>query len=61
MLLYRFDAPLFFANAGLFRADLLQRIDESPTTVRWVTVLGTKALSAEGLWSLFGLTKNRHR
>ena len=38
LLLYRFDAPLFFANANVFRQRLLQRIAAAGSAVRWVVV-----------------------
>jgi len=38
LLLYRWDAPLFFANADLFRERVLQVVDAAPQPVRWLTV-----------------------
>jgi high affinity sulfate transporter 1 len=38
LLLYRWDAPLFFANAEQFAYRLRQAIASSPTPVRWVIV-----------------------
>ena len=38
LLLYRFDAPLFFANADVFRERVRERIAEAPYPVRWVVV-----------------------
>ncbi len=38
LLIYRFDAPLFFANARFFVEDVLARIDRSPTPIRVVLV-----------------------
>ncbi|HEY8092573.1 MAG TPA: SulP family inorganic anion transporter, partial [Acidimicrobiales bacterium] len=38
LLLYRFDAPLFFANAEEFRSGLMERIDDAPSPVRRVVV-----------------------
>jgi high affinity sulfate transporter 1 len=38
LLLYRFDAPLFFANSRFFVEDLMQRIDSAPEPVRTVVV-----------------------
>ncbi len=34
LLLFRFDAPIFFANAGIFRQRVLDRIKAAPTPVR---------------------------
>jgi len=36
--LFRWDAPLFFANAEEFADDVRQAIASSPTPVRWVVV-----------------------
>jgi MFS superfamily sulfate permease-like transporter len=38
LVLFRWDAPLFFANAGIFREHVLRAIAESPTPVKWVIV-----------------------
>jgi high affinity sulfate transporter 1 len=38
LVLYRFDAPLFFANAGVFHERLLRAMEEAPQPVRWVVV-----------------------
>jgi high affinity sulfate transporter 1 len=38
LVLYRWDAPLFFANAALFRKNVLHAIACAPTRVRWVVV-----------------------
>ncbi len=38
LLLYRFDAPLFFANARFFVEDVLARVDQSSTPIRVVLV-----------------------
>lgn len=38
LVLFRWDAPLFFANAEFFRTRLLAAVAESPTPVRWVVV-----------------------
>jgi len=38
LLLYRFDAPLFFANADVFRARLRERIEAAHQPIRWVVV-----------------------
>ena len=38
LLLYRFDAPLFFANAGYFRRRVRRLVGEATTPVRWVVV-----------------------
>jgi high affinity sulfate transporter 1 len=38
LLLYRFDAPLFFANAGYFAEDVLRAVDAAPAPLRWVVI-----------------------
>jgi high affinity sulfate transporter 1 len=38
LVLYRFDAPLFFANADVFRDRIRERIAASDQPVRWVVV-----------------------
>ncbi len=38
LLLYRFDAPLFFANAEVFRDRVRERIAEADEPVRWVVI-----------------------
>ena len=37
LLLFRFGAPLFFANADGFRSEIIERVEETPD-VRWVIV-----------------------
>ena len=38
LVLFRWDAPLFFANAEQFQETVLDAVAESPTPVRWVVV-----------------------
>ncbi len=38
LVLFRWDAPLFFANAELFRERVLEAVAASPTPVRWLVV-----------------------
>jgi MFS superfamily sulfate permease-like transporter len=38
LVLFRWDAPLFFANAALFRDRVLDAVADSPTPVRWLVV-----------------------
>ena len=38
LVLFRWDAPLFFANAELFRDRVLDAVAASPTPVRWLVV-----------------------
>ena len=37
-MLFRWDAPLFFANAEVFREHILQAIADAPTPTKWVVV-----------------------
>jgi high affinity sulfate transporter 1 len=38
LVLFRWDAPLFFANAEIFHEHVLQAIAEAPTPTKWVVV-----------------------
>ncbi|MCE5210346.1 MAG: SulP family inorganic anion transporter [Deltaproteobacteria bacterium] len=38
LVLFRWDAPLFFANAETFREQLLRAVAHAPTPTRWVVV-----------------------
>jgi high affinity sulfate transporter 1 len=38
LVLFRWDAPLFFANAETFREQLLRAVADAPTPTRWVVV-----------------------
>lgn len=38
LVLFRWDAPLFFANAGMFRESVLEAVAASPEAARWVSV-----------------------
>jgi MFS superfamily sulfate permease-like transporter len=38
LVLFRWDAPLFFANAEMFRAAVEDAIEASPTPVRWLVI-----------------------
>jgi MFS superfamily sulfate permease-like transporter len=38
LVLFRWDAPLFFANAEIFREHVLQALADAPTPTRWVVV-----------------------
>ncbi len=38
LILFRWDAPLFFANADTFRQRVVDAVDESKAPVRWVVV-----------------------
>lgn len=38
LVLFRWDAPLFFANAELFRDKVLRAVAHAPTPTRWVVV-----------------------
>lgn len=57
LLLFRFDAPLFFANAGHFREQVRARVAEADPPLRWIVVAAepitdvdtTAAVMLEGL------------
>ncbi len=38
LVLFRWDAPLFFANAEIFRSQVLRAVANAPTRTRWVVV-----------------------
>ena len=38
LVLFRWDAPLFFANAEIFREHVLQAVADAPTPTQWVVV-----------------------
>jgi MFS superfamily sulfate permease-like transporter len=47
LVLFRWDAPLFFANAELFRERVLNAVAASPTPVRWVVVAAEPVTSVD--------------
>jgi high affinity sulfate transporter 1 len=47
LVLFRWDAPLFFANAELFRDRVLDAVASSPTPVRWLVVAAEPVTSID--------------
>ena len=47
LVLFRWDAPLFFANAELFQNRVLDAVTESPTPVRWLVVAAEPVTSVD--------------
>jgi high affinity sulfate transporter 1 len=47
LILFRWDAPLFFANAELFKERVLDTAAKSPTPVRWVVVTAEPVTSVD--------------
>jgi len=47
LVLLRWDAPLFFANAELFQRRVLDTVASSPTPVRWVVVAAEPVTSVD--------------
>ncbi|MGQ9547024.1 MAG: SulP family inorganic anion transporter [Roseiflexus sp.] len=47
LVLFRWDAPLFFANAEYFRTRVLDAVAASPTPVRWVVVAAEPVTSVD--------------
>jgi len=47
LVLFRWDAPLFFANAELFHTRVLDAIASSPTPVRWLVVTAEPVTSVD--------------
>ena len=46
-MLFRWDAPLFFANAELFQECLLDAVGASPTPVHWLVVAAEPVTSVD--------------
>lgn len=38
LIIFRWDAPLFFANAEMFREHVLRSVSTAPTTILWIVV-----------------------
>jgi len=47
LVLFRWDAPLFFANAELFHERVLDAVADSPTPVRWLVVAAEPVTSVD--------------
>ena len=47
LVLFRWDAPLFFANAELFKERVLETIAKSPAPVRWLVVSAEPVTSVD--------------
>ncbi len=47
LVLFRWDAPLFFANAELFKDRVLDAAANSPTPVRWMMVAAEPVTSVD--------------
>jgi len=47
LVLFRWDAPLFFANAEFFRERILAAVAQSPTQVRWLVVAAEPVTSVD--------------
>jgi high affinity sulfate transporter 1 len=47
LVLFRWDAPLFFANAELFQKRVLEAVASSPKPVRWVVVAAEPVTSVD--------------
>ena len=47
LVLFRWDAPLFFANAELFQERILEAAATSPTPVRWIVVAAEPVTSVD--------------
>jgi high affinity sulfate transporter 1 len=47
LVLFRWDAPLFFANAEFFKERVLDALSKSPTPVRWVVVAAEPVTSVD--------------
>ncbi|MGB3075538.1 MAG: sulfate permease, partial [Chitinophagales bacterium] len=47
LLLFRWDAPLFFANATLFQAEILQQVSDSPNSINRIIVAAEPVTSVD--------------
>jgi MFS superfamily sulfate permease-like transporter len=47
LVLFRWDAPLFFANAELFSKRVLDAVASSPSPVRWLVVAAEPVTSVD--------------
>lgn len=47
LVLFRWDAPLFFANAELFRERVLDAVASAPTPARWIVVAAEPVTSVD--------------
>jgi MFS superfamily sulfate permease-like transporter len=47
LVLFRWDAPLFFANAELFKDRVLDAVASAPTAVRWLVVAAEPVTSVD--------------
>jgi MFS superfamily sulfate permease-like transporter len=47
LVLFRWDAPLFFANAELFTERILDAVASSPTPVRWLVIAAEPVTSVD--------------
>jgi MFS superfamily sulfate permease-like transporter len=47
LVLFRWDAPLFFANAELFNKRVLDAVASSPTPVRWIVIAAEPVTSVD--------------
>jgi len=47
LVLFRWDAPLFFANAEFFKERILDAVATSPTPVRWLVVAAEPVTSVD--------------
>lgn len=47
LVLFRWDAPLFFANAELFRERVLKAVKDAPTPTRWLVVAAEPVTSVD--------------
>jgi high affinity sulfate transporter 1 len=47
LVLFRWDAPLFFANAELFQERVIESAESSPTPVRWLVVAAEPVTSVD--------------
>ena len=61
LVLFRWDAPLFFANAEIFSDHVTRAVRNSPTAVRWVVVASEPVtdIDTTGAWLVTQLARTR--
>jgi len=47
LVLFRWDAPLFFANAEFFKGRIMDAVMKAPATARWVVVAAEPVTSVD--------------
>jgi MFS superfamily sulfate permease-like transporter len=54
LVLFRWDAPLFFVNAEIFREHVLQAVATAPTPTKWIIVAAEPVTDSSEQWGIEG-------